>query len=441
MINQSIFKSYDVRGIYPSELDEKAGFAVGKAFIKLTGAKKVVVGFDARLSSLALFKALVAGLVKAGADVTTIGQVPTECLYFATASYDFDSGIMITASHNPKDYNGFKMLIREGKNINIVRGKDLLSLIEEAEAEETGTDVKNLDIGKDFQDFILQFSGEVKPFKIAIDASNGVIGSVISRLKEKLSVEILDLNFEPDGNFPNHSPNPLEEGAVNQIAEKIKTTGADFGFMFDGDADRIFLVDEKGQQVSADIVLLLLAKHFLAKYPGRGIAYNLICSRSVPEFVKKWGGVPIRTQVGFVNVRQGLLDNDGVVGGELSAHYCFADYFYMDSGMIAFLTMLQIISKEGKPVSEIVKELTVYAKPLQSTFKITDSAPVLEKIKQKYADGKQDFLDGVTVEYDNWWFNARPSNTEPLLKLTIEAETEEMLQLRSKELSEFIGNS
>ncbi len=441
MINKTIFKSYDVRGIYPSELDEKAGFAVGKAFITLTGVKNVVVGHDARLSSSVLFKALVAGLVKAGAQVTSIGQTPTEGLYFATASHDFDSGVMITASHNPKDYNGFKMLVRKGNQIDMVRGKDLLPLIEETEVEESTAEIKTLDIWPDFQNFMLKFSGDIKPFKIVVDASNGVIGPVISRLKEKLPIEILDLNFQPDGNFPNHSPNPLEAGASDQIAANIKEAGADFGFMFDGDADRIFLVDEKGQQVSADIVLLLLAKNFLQKYPGKGIAYNLICSRAVPEFVKKWGGVPIRTQVGFVNVRQGLMDNNGVVGGELSAHYCFADYFYMDSGVIAFLTMLQIISEEGKPVSEIVKELTVYAKPLQLTFKITDSAPVLEKIKQKYANGKQDFLDGVTVEYEDWWFNARPSNTEPLLKLTIEASTEEMLQLKSKELSEFIGNS
>ncbi len=439
MINKSIFKAYDVRGIYPSELDEQAGFAVGKAFIKLTGVKNVVVGHDARLSSPALFDSLVVGLLKAGVQVTSIGQTPTEGLYFATASYDFDSGIMITASHNPKDYNGFKMLVRNGQEINMVRGKDLLPLIEEGGVEELSGEIKTLDIWPDFQDFILRFSGEIKPFKIVVDASNGVIGSVISRLKEKLPIEILDLNFTPDGNFPNHSPNPLEPGASDQIAAKIKIEGADFGFMFDGDADRIFLVDEQGQQVSADIVLLLLAKNFLQKNPGKGIAYNLICSRSVPEFVKKWGGVPIRTQVGFVNVRQGLMENNGVVGGELSAHYCFADYFYMDSGIIAFLTMLQIISKDGKPVSEIVRDLTVYAKPLQLTFKITDSAPVLEKIKQKYADGKQDLLDGVTVEYENWWFNARPSNTEPLLKLTIEASTEEMLQLKSKELSEFIG--
>ncbi len=440
MLNPSIFKSYDVRGIYPSELNENAALAVGRAFIKLTGAKNVVVGHDARLSSPALFKAVVQGLLAEGAQVTSIGQTPTEGIYFAVASYNFDAGIMITASHNPKDYNGFKMMTRKGEDIAWVRGKDLLYLAKDEAITENDTPIKELNIWPDYLSFVLKFSGNIKPFTVAIDASNGVMGNVILELEDKLQITILPLNFKPDGNFPNHSPNPLEEGASSQIADVIIKEKADFGFMFDGDADRIFLVDEQGAMVSADIVLLLLAKHFLAKKPGTGIAYNLICSRSVPEFVKEWGGMPVRTQVGFVNVREGLMKNNGVMGGELSAHYCFADYFYCDSGMIAFLTLLQIISTENKPVSEIVKELTIYAKPLQLTFKISDQDAVLQKVKEKYADGKQDFLDGITVEYQDWWFNLRPSNTEPLLKLTIEANTQDLLEQKKQELSECINS-
>jgi len=282
------------------------------------------------------------------------------------------------------------------------------------------------------------FNGPTKPFKIVVDASNGVIGSVIEKIKGLLSCQIIPLNFESDGNFPNHSPNPLDAGAAGQIADAIKDNKADFGFMFDGDADRIFLVDENGQMVSADVVLLLLAKQLLAKNQGMGVAYNLICSKSVPEFVKKWGGVPIRTKVGFVNVREGLINNNGIMGGELSAHYCFKDYFYCDSGMIAFLTLLQIISAENKLVSHIVKELSIYAPPFQQNFKIKNIPVVLEKVKEKYATGKQDFLDGITVEYKDWWFNVRPSNTEPLLKLTIEADTQELLEEKKKELTKFI---
>ncbi|KKP43372.1 MAG: Phosphomannomutase [Parcubacteria group bacterium GW2011_GWA2_33_14] len=438
MINSSIFKSYDVRGIYPSELNEEASFAVGRAFVKHTGVKKVVVGYDARLSSPALFGALTEGLLAGGAQVTSIGQTPTEGLYFAVASYDFDGGIMITASHNPKEYNGFKMIKRKANDIIWIRGKDLLEVVEDGGFSSGSSQIKKLDIWPDYVKHIFSFSGEVKPLKVVVDASNGVMGSVMNMISEKLPCNIIPLNFEPDGNFPNHSPNPLEQGASKQIADVIKSQKADLGFMFDGDADRIFLIDELGQMVSADIALLLLAKYFLQKNPGKGIAYNLICSRSVPEFVKKWGGMPIRTQVGFVNVREGLIKNNGIMGGELSAHYCFADYFYCDSGMIAFLTLLSIISKEGKPVSEMVKELSIYAPPIQVSFQIEDKNAVLQKVKEKYTDGKQDYLDGVTVEYNNWWFNVRPSNTEPLLKLTIEADTMDILKLRERELREII---
>lgn len=443
MINKSIFKSYDVRGIYPADLNEEATFAIGKAFVVYTGVKNVVVCQDARLSSPNLFQALVAGLLAGDAQVTTIGQLPTECLYFAVANYDYDAGIMITASHNPKEYNGFKAIKKEGDNLIWIRGKDLLDSVEESPYDKSsngGNTISKKDILPDYVNFLGKFVDKnIKPLRVAVDASNGVMGTVIAQIKHVLPVEIIELNFQPDGNFPNHSPNPLDEGALNQIAEVINKNSADFGVIFDGDADRIFLVNERGRMVSADIVLLLLAKQFLAQNSGKGIAYNLICSRSVPEFVEKWGGVPVRTKVGFVNVREGLMQNNGIMGGELSAHYCFADYFYCDSGMIAFLTLLQIISTENKPVSEIVKEMSIYTPPFQQNFKIENMPVVLEKVKEKYADGKQDYLDGVTVEYKDWWFNLRPSNTEPLLKLTIEANTQELLETKKKELQDLIG--
>jgi len=383
MINQSIFKSYDIRGIYPNELNETAAYQIGRAFVKYTGAKNVVVGYDARISAPELFKALTEGLFAEGAEVTSIGQMPTECLYFAVASYDFDAGIMITASHNPKEYNGFKMIKKNGNDLNIVRGLDLLPVIEEGKFEKSKTEIQQKSILEDYKKYIFNlfdFSA-IKKFKIVIDASNGVMGNVLSKVT--LSVEVIPLNFEPDGNFPNHAPNPLEPGSSDQIKEAIKKTGADFGFIFDADADRIFLVDEAGFMVQADIVLLLLAKYFLQNNPGAGIAYNAFCSKAVPEFVKKWGGVPVRTQVGAVNVRDGLLKNNGVMGGEESAHYCFRDYFYMDSGLIALLAMLQIISADGRKVSEIVKEVSPYFKTVVN-FQIADKAGMLAKVKEEY---------------------------------------------------------
>ncbi len=441
-INPEIFKSYDVRGIYPSELNDEAAFEIGRAFVKFSGAKNIAIAFDARISSPSLFKAVSRGVLAEGAKVYELGKTPTECLYFASGYYDYDGGIMVTASHNPKEYNGLKMLKKNGKEIEMVRGQDLLNVVQES-AHDKDLEDENNSFKKDFwQDYInhvLSFVdlSEIVPIKIIVDASNGVGGLAVERLKDKLPCQIIFLNFEPDGNFPNHSPNPLEKGSVDLISEKIKSEKADFGLMFDGDADRIFLVDENGHLVPADVTLLLFAKYFLQKNPGMAIAYNAICSKAVPEFVKKWQGVPIRTKVGFVNVRDGLIKNNGIMGGELSGHYCFKENYYMDSGVIAFLTLLQIISKDGRKVSEIVKELAPYPKT-DANFTVKNKEKILEKVKEKYADGKQDFLDGVTVEYKDWWFNLRPSNTEPLLRLTIEADNEKILQEKLKELSRII---
>lgn len=443
MINKSIFKSYDIRGIYPQYLDQKAAYQIGVAFSKYTGAKKVAVGYDARISSPALFESLRKGIISQGVDFYSIGQVPSECLYFAVGNYDFDAGIMITASHNPKEYNGFKMVKKEGNFIKVIPGEDLFSMIKQPSSAKIVEDKSRIfekDIWQDYIRHIFSFVDlkKVKPFKLVIDASNGVAGLSVSKIKDKLPVEIIDLNFKPDGNFPNHAPNPLLEGSADQITQAIKETNADFGFIFDADADRIYLITEKGDFVKADITLILLAKYFLQKNPGTYIAHHVTCSKAVPEFIKKWGGHPIRTKVGFIHIQQGLIQNNGIMGGELSGHYCFRDNFYSDSGMIALLTLLQIISEDGRKVSEIVKEISPYAKDPEINFEVTDKLEVINKIKEKYADGNQDFLDGITVEYEDWWFNVRPSNTEPLLRLTIEVYKKELLEQKKKELSDFI---
>jgi phosphomannomutase len=443
MINPDIFKSYDVRGIYPQDFNEEAAFSIGKSFVEYCNAKRVAIGYDARLSSLELFKALARGVKAGGAEVYDIGQVPTECVYFAVGNYDFDAGVMVTASHNPKEYNGLKMIKKKGNGLQIISGKDLLSVTKlENLKSDYHLEIEKKDIWKDYVNHILSFIdlSEIIPMKIIIDASNGVAGRAILEIQDKLPVEVLPLNFEPNGNFPNHAPNPLVDGSADQIKNEIKKQKADLGFIFDGDADRIYLITEQGEFVKADITLTLLAKYFLQKNPGAGIAFHVTCSKSVSAFVKKWGGKPIRTKVGFINIQQGLRNNGGVMGGELSGHYCFKDNFYSDSGLITFLTLLQIISQDGRKVSEIMKELSIYAKEPEINFEVKDKDAIMEKIKEKYSDGKQDFLDGITVEYDNWWFNARPSNTEPLLRLTIEADTEELRAKKQKELTELIVN-
>ncbi len=443
-MNTSIFKSYDVRGIYPVELDERAAFAIARAFARKTGAKSVAVAQDSRLASPALFKALVAGLLAEGVKVYDIGQAPTECLYFAVAFYGRDAGIMITASHNPKEYDGFKPVIRDGNNIRILSGKELSEEVKEEDynnykAEEL-PEIEKQDIWHDFVNHVLSFVdlSEIVPMKVVVDASNGVAGRWVSKLQDKLPVEIIPLNFEPNGNFPNHAPNPLLGGASDQVKAEVKKQKADCGFVFDGDGDRIYLIAEDGEFIKADITLTLLAKYFLQKNPGAGIAFHVTCSKSVGDFVKKWGGQPIRTKVGFINIQKGLIENNGIMGGELSGHYCFKDHFYSDSGAITMLTLLQIISQDGRKVSEIMKELSVYVKDPEINFEVKDKDAIMEKIKQKYTDGKQDLLDGISVFYKDWWFNVRPSNTEPLLRLTVEADTRELLDKKIKELTKII---
>lgn len=442
-INKSIFRSYDVRGIYPDELSDQVAFDMGRAFIRFSGAKKIVVGQDARLASPALFKAFTMGVSSEGGQIYDLGKVLTECIYFAVGFYDFDAGVMITASHNPKEYDGFKMIKKNGNDIEMIRGIDLLQTFESlppiGQINQTQEIEKN-DIWKDFLNHAFDFVdlSEIVPLKIVVDASNGVGGLAIEKMQNNLPIEIIPLNFGPDGNFPAHGPNPLIEGATNQIAKEIIKNKADFGFIFDGDADRIFLIDENGKMVNGDATLVILAKYFLEKNPGMAVVYNLICSRATPVFIKKYGGIPIKTQVGFVNVREGLLKNNGIMGGEMSGHYCFKDNYYMDSGIIAFLEMLTIFSKDQRKVSEIIKEITLYCKA-DANFQVKDKEKILDTIKNKYSDGKQDFMDGITVEYDDWWFNVRPSNNEPLIRLTIEANTQEILDKKLAELTKIIS--
>ncbi len=443
-INPSIFKSYDIRGIYPLDLNEETSHLIGRGFVEYTGAKNVVVGRDMRLSSPTLFEALTKGIIDQGADVYDMGEVPTEFLYFAVGNYGYETGIMITASHNPKEYNGFKMIKKESSGFAMIRGEDIVDIIERAEFSEIQDKGKmeNINVWQDYLNHIFSLIDlkKIKPFKVVIDTGNGMAGKVIPEIVSKLPIKVVSLNFKLDGNFPAHPSNVFKEGATDQISRTVRKEKADFGFIFDGDADRIYLIDERGAFVPADVSLLLLAKYFFKKNPGTAIAYNTICSKAVPEFIEKWGGKPVRTKVGFVNVREGAIKNNGIMGGELAGHYCFKDNFYGDSGFITFLILLQVISESGKKVSEVTAELSPYAKTSEINFEIEDKQGMLNKFKEKYSDGKQDYLDGVTVEYDDWWFNLRPSQTEPLLRLTIEAKTKELLEEKKKELSSLILN-
>lgn len=441
-MNKSIFKSYDIRGVYPAEINEEIAYRIGKIFIRFTNAKNVAVCFDGRLASSELAKGVIDGITSQGANVVNIGLGATEWAYFAVSYYkDINAAIMVTASHNPKEYDGFKMVIKNGSEIKLVRGTDLIGLSDETIGEQNirGTVIEK-DVSQDYINHLSQFFNkkDIKPFKVVVDASNGMAAKVIPLIANHLPINLVKINFNIDGNFPGHSPNPLTPGAADSIKEAVIRENADMGVIFDADADRIYLINEKGDFIPADITLLLIAKYLLERTPGAAISYNAVCSKAVPEFISKWGGIPIRTKVGFADVRDGMILNRGVMGGELSGHYCFKDYFYFDSGFLAFLFLLSLLSRTQKKLSEITKEFNIYFKDAEMNFNIQDKQGVIQKLKEKYVEGEQDGLDGVTINFKNWWLNARPSNTEPILRLTIEADSKSLLEEKKKEILDYL---
>lgn len=441
MIPEKIFKAYDIRGIYPTELNPDVAYSVGQAYAQLTDARRVVVGRDMRLGSPELAKKLIEGITSQGVNVDDIGMVPIDAVYFALGKFKYDGGVMVTASHNPKEYNGFKMAIR-GKGIEYIRGTELLAFLKgkHFDTKKKPGNRQERNILDEYIRHVVSFAdvNKVKPFTIVVDAGNGMAGKVMPRLFEQLPCKLVPLNFELDGNFPSHPSNPLLPESRVQLHKAVLHEHADFGVIMDGDTDRLFFITEQGEFIRADTTLLLLAQYFLNAHPGAGIAYNVICSKAVPEKIRAWGGKPIRTAVGFVNVSQGMRDHGGIMGGEVSAHYSFRDNYFADSGFIAFALLLMLISDQNKPLSRLVEGLNPYFRSDEINIEIANIPQKIEAVRKRFHDGKQDELDGLTVEYEDWWFNVRPSNTEPLLRITVEANIKTMMEQKSEELVAFI---
>jgi phosphomannomutase len=431
-----IFKAYDVRGIYPDDIDEDAARRIGAAFAHFTGAGRVAVGRDMRPSSPALARAFAAGATAAGATVTDVGEVSTDALYFASGRLDLPAA-MFTASHNPARYNGLKLCREQAVPISVDSGlSEIRKLAETSEVSDDGAQVETTDVLQDYAAHCRSFVDVdvLKPLKVAVDAANGMAGKTVPIVFEPLPFELVPLFFELDGTFPNHEANPIEPANLAELQRVVLDEGCDVGIAFDGDADRMFLVDEKAQPISGSTTTALVAERILKKHPGEGIIYNLICSWSVPEVIEENGGRPIRTRVGHSFIKRVMAETGAVFGGEHSGHYYFRDNFRADSGLIAALLVLEALSDSGRPLSEMLSGYERYFPSGEVNSEVSDQEETIRKLEKVYGDGEVDHTDGLTVEYEDWWFNCRPSNTEPLLRLNLEARTRELMQTKLDEV-------
>ncbi len=445
MIDQKVFKAYDVRGLYPSELDDEGAYAIGRAYVEEFGARRIAVGRDMRLSSPTMATATIRGAVDAGAEVLDLGLVGTEMLYFAVGHLELDGGIEVTASHNPKEYTGMKIVRRGALPVG---GESGLMEIRDRALKGFGDPsgagrVEEVDIWPAYVDRVLSFvdPAAIRSLKVVIDAANGMGGVMLPPVVERLpQVETVRCFFEPDGSFPNHEPNPLLPENREFIVERTTTEGADFGVAFDGDADRCFFVDDSGEFVPGDFVTALLAEAILEKEAGGKVIYDVRASWAVPDTIERAGGVPLVNRVGHAYIKHRMREEDAVFGGEVSGHYYFRDFYQADSGVVPFLLLLELASKRGQKLSEILK-------PFRERYFITGelNTPVpdvdtkLRELQERFGDeGQVSHLDGVSVEAEDWHFNVRPSNTEPLLRLNLEARSEELMERKRDEVLDVI---
>ncbi len=425
----AVFKAYDVRGTVPDQLDDDLARAVGSAFVEVTGASStgVVVGHDMRPSSPGMARAFAEGAAAAGADVTMIGLASTDQLYFASGSLGLP-GAMFTASHNPAQYNGIKMCrahaVPLGMDTGLSAVRDLVAAGDPVVGERTGSIVER-DLLEDYATHLLGLAPVTgRRLTVAVDAGNGMAGHTAPAVLDRLDLEVVPLYFELDGTFPHHEANPIEPANLADLQALVRDSGADIGLAFDGDADRCFLVDERGELVNPSVVTGLIASRELARVPGATVIHNLITSRAVPELVTELGGTPVRTRVGHSFIKATMAETDAVFGGEHSGHFYFRDFWRADSGMLAALHVLAALAEQDRPLSALLAEFSRYVATGEINSTVDDQAAVVAEIERAYG-GREgvtlDHLDGLTVSHPDWWFNVRASNTEPLLRLNAEA--------------------
>lgn len=442
-INQSIFKAYDIRGKVPSEINGEVALLVGKALADFLPEGEVAVGRDMRPDSKELADSIVEGLTLQGRTVIDLGEITSDMIYFAVGKLGLAGGAMVTASHNPGEYNGIKLTSKGVEPIGVDTGlKTIESLVLRDEFKQEGKkgNVKKLDIVNDWVSFALGFAPDLSDLRIGLDAGNGMAGILMPALLDKTNLEIEGLYTELDGTFPNHPANPLDHNNLKDLISLVKTNGLDCGLAFDGDADRVFMVDENGEVVSASIVGAILAERFIKSNPGSSIIYNVITSKIVPDEVKTLGGKSIRSRVGHSYIKAEMRKTGAIFACEHSGHFYFKDFYCADSGLIAAMMVLDEMSKSGKSLSGICEPFRgKYFQSGEVNFEVTDKQKAIESIANHFGDGSKDYLDGLTVTYDNWWFNVRPSNTEPYLRLNIESENSELTKQKLLEITDIIN--
>jgi phosphomannomutase len=443
-LNPSIFKAYDVRGLYPGEVNEDAAWAIGAAFVVYLKARRIGVGRDMRLSSPALARAFIDGATSRGANVVDYGMIPTDMLYFAVARDGLDGGVEVTASHNPKEYNGLKMVRREALPLSGDAGigdiRDMIAANRLSEPAASRGQLESRDVVDAYVDHVLSFIDPaiVRPVNVVLDAGSGMAGLVAPKLFDRLPCRVTKLCFDVDGRFPNHEANPLIEENRRDLVERVVADQADIGIAWDGDADRCFFIDGSGEFISGDFITALLSEAFLLKSPGATVIYDLRASHAVKDTAAAHGGVALMNRVGHAFFKRRMRETNAIFGGEVTGHYYFRDNFYADNGFIPALLILELMSKKGQGLRALVEPLrTRYfiSGEINTKLSSMDAVPAkLDQLAVRYRDAKQYSLDGISVEYPDWHFNVRPSNTEPLLRLNLEAASPAMMAAKRDEV-------
>jgi phosphomannomutase len=442
MIDASIFKAYDIRGIYPRQIDGRVSERIGRAFVDYLGAKRIAVGRDTRLSSPEIAAGLIAGARSQGAEVTDLGIVGTDMLYYYVARHEADGGGIVTASHNPKEWNGIK-LVRRGAlalsgdaGIKEIREALVAGRFDTA-SDEAQPPMRTCDVIEEYARHCLSFIDRscVRPLRVVLDAGNGMGSVGAQAILQHLPLEQVRMYFDLDGSFPNHPPDPLQEANRREVAERVVAEGADLGIAWDGDADRCFFIDDSGRFVPGDFVTALLGESFAARERGARIVYDVRASRAVRDRTRAAGAEPLVNRVGHAFIKRRMRNENAIFGGEVSGHYYFRDNWYADNGMIPALLVLELLGRYGRRLSEILAPLRErYHISGEINSRVSDVPSAMRRIEERYRDAHVGRIDGISVDYDDWHFNVRPSNTEPLLRLNLEAYSQAEMEARRDEV-------